>query len=242
MVFIAVTSQTPPTVGNSKKLWSPDLFNTINGDYPISPLPSVVHYPVDGSGKMSFFESFISGRIWPTGDSGGGAYAWDEQDVTPPNFLTYYEDSATESSDDTPGTGGTTTISKIFTFTGVIPASIANPTIKIVYDLSGTASVSGSTENLALATLIAAISTNNGSSFTTINPQVDGFVANHIDPSVTYDSGKITYSHALSQIITFSQFQIKLSFIVTANSVKPPLGSGTADVSADVKVYALYLE
>lgn len=52
-----VVSTTPPTSGNSKMLYSPELFNEDNGDYPISPLPASMTYPTDG-GHLQYFEGF----------------------------------------------------------------------------------------------------------------------------------------------------------------------------------------
>jgi hypothetical protein len=55
--YIPVLSTTPPTVGSSKKLWSPDLFDYDTGAYPKSTPPYAVHYPVNGSNQVQFYES-----------------------------------------------------------------------------------------------------------------------------------------------------------------------------------------
>jgi hypothetical protein len=64
MPFTAKTSIIPPTPGNSKMLWSQELFDVNTGAYPISPLPAICSYPMS-SNQIQFFEGYYGGRTWP---------------------------------------------------------------------------------------------------------------------------------------------------------------------------------
>lgn len=55
-IYKANLSTIPPGVGQSKKLWSPDLFDDQTGTYPITPRPAAAGYPLDAQGRLSYFE------------------------------------------------------------------------------------------------------------------------------------------------------------------------------------------
>lgn len=60
MPYRPQTSTTPPIPGQSKKLYSPDLFDVITGAYPKAAPPPNVRYFADGAGVVPFFEQAIS--------------------------------------------------------------------------------------------------------------------------------------------------------------------------------------
>jgi len=60
-LYAPILSVTPPTSGNSKQLWSPELFDDQTGGYPIDPLPAVPFtYPRNGSDQVQYFDGFQS--------------------------------------------------------------------------------------------------------------------------------------------------------------------------------------
>lgn len=103
--YQAVTSEVPPSgTGNSKQLYSPDLFDTTTGDYPMATPPSTATYP-PVSDKIPFFESAEPvttgyGYIQATlaGAAGGPNGYWDGNveiyqypSMTPAGTLTFKE-------------------------------------------------------------------------------------------------------------------------------------------------------
>ena len=56
MPYTAITSVVPPATGQSKMLFSPELFDEATGAYPKAPLPSVATYPPDAQGRLVFFD------------------------------------------------------------------------------------------------------------------------------------------------------------------------------------------
>lgn len=80
MGYRAVTSFNPPAAGQSKKFYSPDLFDADTGAYPKANLPTVCSYPADANGRIPFFEGIEYNRAWPTSDSGGGGAAYSAAD------------------------------------------------------------------------------------------------------------------------------------------------------------------
>ena len=233
--FVAVTDQIPPTVGHPRKLWSPDLFDGNTGDYPISPLPATIHYPVDGNGKFSFFQKAVAARVWPTSDSGGGGYAWDEQDHVPPDFSTYY----TESGSLTYPPDSASSSSKTFFFNGNVEPSILNPIIKMVFDLHGSANCTGIIPFVALAAAYAEIlySLDGGSTFSSAQ-LINWFQTDEESGPITYDSTKLTGTVNVTGNVDLSLFQVKVQLRFSATNTNP----GESTVSADLDVYALYCE
>lgn len=82
--YQALVSVTPPTPGNTKLWWSPDLFDAATGTYPIVSKPSIIRYPGDSNGKIRYYEGSQQAgliRFWPTSDNGsaGAAYAADDK-------------------------------------------------------------------------------------------------------------------------------------------------------------------
>jgi hypothetical protein len=221
------------------KVWSPDLFDTDTGDYPKSPLPNSVSYPIDTDGTFWYFShsqtggSSGSGRVWPTGDSGGGANAWDEQDHTPPDFSTYYAVDMAWSSPPS----NTETDTKIFTFSGGEFSSYENPKIKIVYEYSGALStvvVPPLFIAIAYSGFGFYISRDGGLTWGVLNN-----VSGHNDSiSPSWNIAKTTFSLDLSEIVDLSLLQIKV--ILHGNTAAG--GGNSALLQAHLKVYAVYLD
>jgi hypothetical protein len=233
MSFLPVTSLTPPTVGNSKKLYSVDLFDFNTGAYPKAGPPSTVTYTPDQNGKFLFFESAIAARLWPTSDDTGGAgkgqYAWDEQNVTPPNFITYYEDTDNSSAPPPSVTQENIT----FSFDGNPIQIVTNMKIKINYRLTGSASATGDGVGSASIGYYVAL---DGVNFGSLQV-VDGFTTETVNPVVGFDSTQTTYESAAFPSLDLSLLKIKINWLSSAVEA-----AGTATVQDDLKVYALYLE
>jgi hypothetical protein len=58
--YLALTTSTPPGVGQTKMVFSPALFDSATGAYPKSNPPASVTYAVDGNGKAVFFASAVA--------------------------------------------------------------------------------------------------------------------------------------------------------------------------------------
>jgi hypothetical protein len=57
MAYVPILDYNPPTLGNPRRLYSPQLFDSNNGTYPISPLPSIATYPADiVTGRIPFYQ------------------------------------------------------------------------------------------------------------------------------------------------------------------------------------------
>ena len=86
MSYNANVSTTPPAnSGDSKLLWSPDLFDAATGTYPIAigSRPNTISYPTDSQGQIRFYEgSQLAGpsRYWPTSDDSGASAAYSADD------------------------------------------------------------------------------------------------------------------------------------------------------------------
>lgn len=86
MSFTAITDFIPPaTIGSSRMLYSPELFDTATGAYPKSPLPTIATYPADINGRIPFFQGFRANRIWPFFDDDAAGAVYDEQALNPPD-------------------------------------------------------------------------------------------------------------------------------------------------------------
>lgn len=59
MPYRPQTSTTPPIPGQSKRLYSPDLFDVNTGAYPKAAPPASARYFADGSGVIPFFEQAV---------------------------------------------------------------------------------------------------------------------------------------------------------------------------------------
>ena len=90
--YAAKTTSVPPSSG-SKQIYSPDLFDSNTGDYPISPIPATVHYNL----PYVFFDGLtLNGMtvFWPQDDygtdngthgSGSAAYSTADKAITSGN-------------------------------------------------------------------------------------------------------------------------------------------------------------
>ena len=58
MTFDPILSTTPPASGHSKQIWSPELFDSATGDYPVSPLPGTATYP-ETLDEFQFYEGSV---------------------------------------------------------------------------------------------------------------------------------------------------------------------------------------
>jgi hypothetical protein len=87
VTYEAITDTLGVTSG-SRMLYSPDLFDTTTGDYPIANIPAVVTYQIDpATGSYYYFAGKrIAGDLafWPTSDTAGAgaAYSYEDQQCT----------------------------------------------------------------------------------------------------------------------------------------------------------------
>jgi hypothetical protein len=226
MTFIPITDFNPPTAGNPRMLYSPDLFDTATGDYPISPLPSTITYPVV-AGQIPFFSHAQASFIWPTSnvvtepDPGGSttnpANIYDEHPPDPggdpvTQFTTLCDILVTAAAGETQteivtlsfdniGTIGDVSFNMVSQATGGIHP---NPPGAVPFDsFNGYYSLDG------------------GSTWSTLFTHID-----------TFTIAKSLFTDTISGPIDTSLLKIKL--VCTANG-------GTGDSGTEAKIYAIYL-
>ena len=86
MTYRALTTQTPPAVGASQRLWCPELFDETTGRYTAAGNPA---YPVDADGKFTYYlgSELIAQSSWTATTGDDLLHAYQPSHVVPSTAL-----------------------------------------------------------------------------------------------------------------------------------------------------------